>query len=244
MNTTVLMPGGLAGMLQADPASMEQRISNKPGRLVWQSFTAVIVGAGLYGAAMGSWWSPLQALFVAIKLPLLILLTTAGNGLLNGMLAPLLGLSIGFRQSAAAVLMSFGITSIILGALSPLAWFAVWNTPGLSAKTWLTSPEYNFLQLLLVGFVAFAGIVGNVRLRPLLDRIGGSRAAGRKVLLAWLASNLFLGSQLCWLLRPFVWDPAGPPRFIGREYLHGSFYETIFNALLRIGHGVAGGTGQ
>ena len=42
---------------------------------------------------MGSWASPLQSLYAGIKLPLVILLTTLGNGLLNGMLAPLLGLN-------------------------------------------------------------------------------------------------------------------------------------------------------
>src|SRR5213083_2570398 len=59
----------------------------------------IFAGAGCYGAAMGFWRAPLQALYVAIKFPLIILLTTGGNALLNAMLAPLLGLNIGFRQS-------------------------------------------------------------------------------------------------------------------------------------------------
>src|SRR5260370_42093711 len=63
----------------------------------------IISGAGLYGAAMGCWRDPLQAAFVAIKFPLIILLTTLGNALLNAMLAPLLGLTIGLRQSLLAV---------------------------------------------------------------------------------------------------------------------------------------------
>src|ERR1700722_10051431 len=59
----------------------------------------IILGAGLYGAAMGWWRAPQQALYVAIKFPLIILLVTGGNTLINGMLAPLLGLDIRFRQS-------------------------------------------------------------------------------------------------------------------------------------------------
>jgi hypothetical protein len=62
---------------------------------------------------------------------------------------------------------------------------------------------------------------------------GRTDVAGR-VLVAWVGTNLFLGSQICWVLRPFIWDPAGPPRFIGQEYLRGSFFETVFNALLRL----------
>jgi len=60
--------------------------------------TAIIAGAGSYGAAMGWWRDPQQALFTAIKLPLIILLTTVGTALLNAMLAPLLGLNIPFLR--------------------------------------------------------------------------------------------------------------------------------------------------
>jgi len=50
------------------------------------------------------------------------------------MLAPLLGLNLTFRQSLAVVLMSFAFVSAVLGALSPVAWFVVWNTPPLTAR--------------------------------------------------------------------------------------------------------------
>src|SRR6266404_7481227 len=195
---------------------------------------AIVVGAGLYGAVMGCWRDPLQAVYTGIKFPLVILLTTLGNGLLNGMLAPLLGLNIPFRQTFVLVLLSFAITSLILAGLSPIAWFVVWNTPPLGIKTGLSSPEYGLLQLTLAGFTAFAGIMGNVRLWPLLRN--GTRAEGvaLRVLLAWLAANLFLGSQIAWVLRPFIWDPARPVEFIGQQYLHGSFYETIFEAARRL----------
>src|SRR5580698_7617294 len=56
----------------------------------------IIMGAGVYGA---------------IKFPLIILLTTFGNALINGMLAPLLGLNIPFRQSFSAILMSCTIAA-------------------------------------------------------------------------------------------------------------------------------------
>jgi hypothetical protein len=161
-------------------------------------------------------------------------LTTLGNGLLNGMLAPLLGLNISFRQSLVLVLISFAIASLILAALSPVALFVVWNTPPLTGATRLSSPEYGLLQLTLTFFIAFAGIVGNVRLLPLLRQWTDSLKVARHVLLAWLAGNLFLGSQICWVLRPFIWDPARPVEFIGREYFHGSFYETIFEAVRRL----------
>jgi hypothetical protein len=115
-----------------------------------------------------------------------------------------------------------------------VALFMVWNTPPLNATTQLSSPEYGFLQLTLAVFVAVAGITGCARLWPLLREWAGSAQVGGRVLFAWLATNLFLGSQVCWVLRPFIWDPAGPPRFIGQEYLRGSFFETVFAAALRL----------
>src|SRR3954471_23494484 len=63
----------------------------------------IFIGCGVFGAAIGSWHSPLQAFYSGVKLPLVLLLTAVGNALLNGMLAPLLGLNISFRQSLLAI---------------------------------------------------------------------------------------------------------------------------------------------
>ncbi len=40
--------------------------------------------------------------------------------------------------------------------------------------------------------------------------------------------------KISWVLRPFIWDPAGLSQFIGRQYFHGSFYETVFEAVRRL----------
>jgi len=193
----------------------------------------IIIGAGLYGAAMGWWRDPQQALFVGIKFPLIILLTTLGNGLLNGMLAPLLGLNIPFRQSAAAILMSFVIAAVILGAFSPLMAFLVWNAPPMSPEA-VSGPTYSAIKLTHVVVIAFAGVMGNVRLFQMLTRLGGRRAVAFRVLIAWLAGNLFLGSQLSWILRPFIGSPALPVEFFRATALRGNFYESVFRSLQQI----------
>lgn len=190
----------------------------------------IFLGAGLYGAAMGWWREPLQGFYVAIKFPLVILLTTLGNALLNAMLAPLLGLNINFRQSLLAILMSFAIAAAILGAFSPLAAFVVWNAPAMTpdVKSTLT---YGFIKLLHVAVIAFAGIVGTVRLSQLLTQMGGSQAIARRVVFAWLAGNLFLGSQLTWIARPFIGAPQLPVVFLRDTAFQGNFYENIFETL-------------
>jgi hypothetical protein len=194
----------------------------------------ILAGAGSYGAAMGYWRAPLQGLFVAIKFPLIILLTTFGNALLNAMLAPLLGLNISFRQSCAAILMSFTIASAILGSFSPLAAFVVWNAPPMNADLQISGGTYSLIQLTHVAVIAFAGIVANLRLIQLLDHLSGSRVIARRVLFAWLAGNLFLGSQLSWLLRPFIGSPNLPVEFLRAAAFKGNFYESVFYSLLRV----------
>ena len=77
-------------------------------------------------------------------------------------------------------------------------------------------------------------MTGNLHVVPLLRRWTRSTRVAWRVLIAWLAGNLFLGSQISWLLRPFIWDPEGPVRFIGHQYLRGSFYETVFEAARRL----------
>jgi len=221
-------------LLQGEPSRLAALATARQSATVAWCVGSICLGAGVFGAVMGCWREPSQALYTGTKLPLVILLTTLGNGLLNGMLAPLLGLNLGFRQSFVLVLISFAIASIILGALSPVALFVVWNTPPLTAGTWLRSPEYGVLQLTLAGFIALAGILGNVRLLPLLRQFTSQATVARRVLFAWLAGNLFLGSQISWVLRPFIWDPAGPVQFIGQQYFHGSFCETVFDAARRL----------
>ena len=193
----------------------------------------ILAGAGVYGAAMGWWRDPQQALFTAAKFPLIILLTTLGNSLINAMLAPLLGLNIPFRQSFSAILMSFTIASAILGAFSPVIAFMIWSAPPLSPQA-VAGPAYSFIKLTHVAVITFAGVTGNARLFQLLARLGNSRKVALRVLVAWLAGNLFLGSQLCWILRPFIGAPDLPVEFFRATALHGNFYENVFQSLKQV----------
>ena len=227
------MPFALADasvLLRGESEKIRPWVEWKAGR-AWALVALVFVGAGLYGVAMGSWRHPLQSLYTAVKLPLVILLTTFGNALLNGMLAPLLGMNIGLRQSLMAVLMSFAIASIILGAFMPMVLFIVWNTTSSGATSGAALLAYSFMQLTHVAIISFAGTMGNVRLTPLLCRLGGNARVARRVLFAWLVGNLFLGSQICWVLRPFIGRPDRPVEFLGSHPFEGSLYETVFNAV-------------
>jgi hypothetical protein len=79
--------------------------------------------------------------------------------------------------------------------------------------------------------IAFAGIAANVRLLQLLRSLSGSASVARKVLFAWLAGNLLLGSQLAWNLRPFVGAPFLPVEFLRPNAFEGNFFETLWGAV-------------
>ena len=230
--TTTLSPASprqLPVLLRGEPASVRGWVEHWSNARLALCLGVIVVGAGIYGAAIGLWRSGEQALFTAIKFPLILLLTTAGNALLNGVLAPLLGLNLTLRQASIAILLSFTLAATILAAFAPLVFFLVWNVPP------LTSPEvrdaYAVLQLSQVGLIAFAGIAANVRLLQLLRELAGSRAVATRILVAWLAGNLLLGTQLTWIARPFFGSPNLPVQFFRQDALKGNFFESVlYNA--------------
>lgn len=226
-------PQSIGVLLRGQPEVLGEWIENWTAKRLLFCVAVIFAGAGFYGGAMGWWRAPEQGLIVALKFPLIILLTTLGNALLNGMLAPLLGLNIGLRQSLLAILMSFTIASAILGSFSPLTAFVVWNAPPLSDKAHFSERTYSFIQVMHVCIIAFAGTVANVRLVQLLKQLSGKAAVARRVLFAWLIGNLFLGSQLCWILRPFIGSPSLEVAFFRPHPLQGNFYETLFFAIRR-----------
>jgi hypothetical protein len=234
MTTTATIPDPreFRTLLSGEAATLANWTGHFDWRRIGAHIAVIAIGAGCYGVAMGWWRDPWQAVFVAIKLPLILLLTALGNALLNAMLAPLLGLNLSLRQSFAAVLMSFAIAAAILGAFSPLMAFAVWNAPPLTVEA-KSGPTYGFIKLAHVVVIGFAGVAGNVRLWQLLAQLGGSRAVAGRVLCAWLAVNLFLGAQLTWNCRPLIGSPQLPVTFFREGAFQSNFFEDVWHTTSR-----------
>ncbi len=186
----------------------------------------IVGGCALFGFALGLWRAPLQGVFVAIKMPLLIFLTLLVNGLINGILGQLLGSGMSFRQTVVACLMSFSIFSLIVGSFSPIliAWVLDAPPPGTDEGT-------RWYRLFLLGntaIIAFAGIVANHKLLRLIQAFSGDAMVGWRTLIAWLAGNLFVGAQLSYILRPFFGNPELPVQFLRPNPLEGNFYEAVW----------------
>jgi len=224
----------LSVLLSGQVDSLQSWSAQWDARRLGLHLGVIVAGAGLYGAAVGWWRDPLQALYTAIKFPLIILLTAVGNAMLNAMLAPLLGLNIAFRQSFLAIVMSFTICGAVLGSFAPVIAFVVWNSPPLSPNAGESSGAYSFILLTFVIVIAFAGTTANLRLLQLLRRLAGRRNVSFRVLVAWLVGNLFFGSQLSWILRPFIGSPGLPVQFLRADAFKGNFYETVFRTAAQL----------
>ncbi|MDQ8187436.1 hypothetical protein [Pelagicoccus sp. SDUM812002] len=167
-----------------------------------------------------------------MKFPLVIILTCGANVVLNGILAQVYATGLSFRQTTLAILMSFAIASLVLVSLSPLALFLLWNTPHLATEG--ASTGHSITLLAHVPVIAFAGWAGTWRLYRLLVHIAPSRGSARSTLFAWLAGNLLLGSQVSWILRPFIGNPNLPVQFLRDNPLYGGFYEQVWRSLMQL----------
>jgi hypothetical protein len=220
-------------LLRGETDSVVTWTAHVNGRRLSAWILVAVVGSAVFGGSIGWWRAPEQAIYTAIKFPVVILLTVLGNTVLNAMLAPLLGVNIGLRQSFLAIMMSFTIAAAILGAVGPLMVFLIWNIPPLHLVRDAGS-AHAFILLSIVLVIALGGVAANLRLFQLLKELGGSRRNALRVLFAWLAGNLFLGSQMSWIFRPFIGSPGLPVQFLRGDALKGSFFESVIHAVQRL----------
>ncbi len=126
----------------------------------------------------------------------------------------------GFRQTAAVLLSSFAIMSIVLLAFVPVHLFFIMITPGQGFQT------YAFIVLLNVGIFAIAGLAGIAYQRAGCEIIHSNRR-WVDVSLAGLLVQVLVGNQLAAVLRPY---------FDGGVFLRplkGNFYLSLFKLLAR-----------
>lgn len=224
----------IKALLRGDAMQLAHELSAPDAPALLCYLALILIGAGLYGFTLGIWRAPLQSLYTAIKFPLLVFLTCAGNAVINGMLAQILGSSLSFKQTSLAILMSFAIASLILGGFAPITLFIFYNAPPLGSKNAILG--HSMMLLTHVFAIAFAGVMANRRLLGLLRKVSAHESIARAVLFSWLAGNLFLGAQLAWNLRPFIGSPTLAVQFLREDPLRGNFYEAVWRAFLHLIH--------
>ncbi len=179
-----------------------------------------ILFAAIYGATMGVYAGAYHVLYNIIKIPLLLLISLYISIPTYFVLDAFSGGDVGFRQTAAVLLSSFAIMSTVLLAFVPVNLFFILTTPGQGFQT------YAFIVLLNVGIFAIAGLAGIAYQAAGLESIHSNRRWVDGFLIGLLV-QVFVGTQLAWVLRPY---------FDGGVFLRpleGNFYISLFRLLAR-----------
>ncbi len=197
------------------------------GRLSRIFFVISLIMAAIYGAVMGATnllqgssmpldGKLLMILITGIKVPVLFLLT------LIIVFPPIyvsnafVGVRLSFQKMLALLLASIAISSTVLASTATVALFFS-----------LTTKSYNFIKLLHVFFFICAGYSGLSYLFGCIKAISppGMRQTPGKLFVVWLLLYIFVGTQLAWVLRPFVGSPN--EKFQVFRPRSGNFYESV-----------------
>jgi hypothetical protein len=227
MNNLIRSVRELPRLCQGRPEVLQRWLEEPGAPRLAACAAAIVAGGAVYGCTLGLWRAPVMGWYVAVKLPLLILLTLLTSGLLNGMMAQVLGSGLSFRQTMLAVLMSFASFSLITGALSPVTLLMVVSAPRPGEPG--AADAYRTILLVQTVVIAYAGVVAHRRFYPVLRAASASAGAAPRVFVVWLAVNFLAGAQLSWNLRPFFGEPGKPPEFLRPDWNRSTFYESIWD---------------
>ena len=197
------------------------------GQKVRYALLTLLVLSGFYGFASGAYASFLQAVSSGFKLPLLILATLAICFPAFYVVQILVGSQLRLGQVFVLMVAALALTSVLLAAFVPIVVFFM-----------ITGANYHFLQLLHVGVVLVAGLLGMYALHQGLayacERHEVYPRKALTIMRAWAVLFAFVGIQMAWNLRPFLGD-RGQPFQVFRDY-EGNFYAAVIysvNQLLR-----------
>jgi hypothetical protein len=176
----------------------------------------------IYGAIIGMFHSPLQALSSAIKLPALYLVTLLVCLPTLYIFNALFGSKKTIAQHFTYLLTAVCVIAVLLCAFAPVTLFFL-----------ITVNDYHFFLLMNVIIFGLTGILGISFLyqvmKPTAD--GDGAKVRTSILRFWLCLYGFVGTQLGWTLRPFFGSPGQFELFRPRE---GSFFSGVWNALINL----------
>jgi hypothetical protein len=187
------------------------------------------VCAATYGAVLGSWHGRELALYSAVKLPLVLLLTSALTVVFAWMTAVVLGLPLRFGQVAVLTFLALAVASLLLASLAPVAAFFTFSAPVPTAQQRTT---HNILYLLHTVFVGGCGLTGTVVLWKAMQKLDAPLRTLKTVYLIWIVAFALVGGEVAWVLRPFIGSVYMPVDFLRSDALDGNVYEFIFTDIL------------
>ena len=192
----------------------------------------VVFACGLYGAVLAGWRSPVLSAYVAIKLPILFLGTTAVVAVFNWMTASILGSGLSFKSTVFTVFASMTIGCWIMISLVPVALFFLLSGVSYAGTHDELRYAHNSILMTHIVILALSGVGGNLTLLQGLRRIVRPQCPAGGLFFAWLLAFAFVGCQMSWILRPFVGSPFYPVAFMRSDCFARNFYEFVFTEVL------------
>ncbi|MBC7834864.1 MAG: hypothetical protein H7Y88_07165 [Phycisphaerales bacterium] len=179
----------------------------------------ILVGAPLYGAAAGTFAferpeRALQVLYSAIKLPILLLLTTALCLPVLFVVATVAGRREAFALIIRAILAGQAAMSISLASLAPFVVFC-----------YVSAITYNTAKFINGVLFAVATIVAHIVLRRQTRELRARDPGVGVLLVAWGLLYVFVGIQLAWTIRPFIGQPGAATTFFRSEPFTNAYVE-------------------
>lgn len=174
----------------------------RPGALAFQLSLAAFILFALYGAAMGLPHGWLQGFASAAKAPLVFLASLLVCLPALATLNVLVGAGMRPMQTLALILFALTLNAVLLASLAPIAWFF-----GVGSR-------YHFMKLLHVLFFAVCGCFSMWALLKGIvaacESHGLMAKKGVMLFQLWIVVYGFVGTQMGWVLRPFIGAPGLP----------------------------------
>jgi hypothetical protein len=182
------------------------------------------LGSGLIGIALGGSSGELWlAVFAAIKVPLLLGVTTAFCVPSFWVTNSVLGLRDDFAAAMRGLLAAQATLGLMLGALAPMVVFCSVSVRDPYALTLLDAALFG------VGTLSAQRVLAR-HYRPLIARDPRHRLALR----GWLVLYAFAGVQVAWVLRPFRGTEGFAVQFVRPEAFEQNAYVVLAEHVARL----------
>jgi hypothetical protein len=164
--------------------------------IVGTSLASIVVGAGAFGAVVGSYRGGWQIVYAGVKIPMALVATLAICAPAFHAVVAGLGRPWPFRSIVALAVAATGRSSLCLLAFTPALWLAMSFRLGYHASSLAAALAY-----------AVAGIAAlSVLVRGLADA-DAHRGVRHATTATFVMLFLAVGGQMAWILRPYLVRP-------------------------------------
>lgn len=200
---------------------IQENTENK--KIILSLLLLIFVCTGLYGFMMGFPHSWGQSLSSFLKVPLLYLLTLLVCIPTLHFAGLFLGSGISFFQSVSIMLLGIATNAAFLLGFTTISLFF-----------YITGSNYKFLLLMHILFFIIGGIAGLISIHRSYNfqsaQLDGSVKTNRTLLLKiWMLLYMFVGTQMAYILSPFV---GKDEKFYLFHHPKGNFYSYIADLIL------------